>query len=376
MGANLLEFTAERDPDEPETPPAPEAENASVAAVTTTNITDSIERLASTATGGLRIASELAWGTLRSPVETWSEAPNTVQSVAQATKVPNGELNPMMSARSATYTFRTFDIPFRKLRTAAKKHDFTVNDVLLASCATGLAKHHTRYGKAAAKLRFVIPVSVRDPSQDGSTANEVALVGFPLPVSGASVTERLQAAHDEMGRWREEPALALKNPSLDASWLVPFPVLVRSARDTDVTTSNVPGPPFPCYISGARIVGTWPLVATGGGAANITMVTYDGTAFVGISTDDKAILDPETFLSDLRAGFAEVVGAPVSPASPIADSELRHASPAKQHASVGKPRAKSKKKPPVGAKAAKPREAKAKNTAETSGAGKAAAETT
>ena len=43
------------------------------------------------------------------------------------------------------------------------------------------------------------------------------------------------------------------------------------------------------FVAGARIVGMYPLVATIGAAVNVTMVTYDGAAFVGISADDRAV---------------------------------------------------------------------------------------
>ena len=371
MGANLLEFTREGNPDEPEAPPAPEAENASVTATTTANLTDTAGQLAGVATGGLRIAGELAYGTLRNPVQTWSEAFNTLRSIQRLTEMPDGELSPVMSERSATYTFRTFDVPFKQMRTAAKEHGYTVNDVFLASCSTGLAKYHARFGESAPQLRFIIPVSLRDTSKDGGTANEVALARFPFPVTGVSVAERLRAAHDEVRRWRDEPALALTNPIMDASWLVPVPVLARSARGTDVTTSNVPGPPIPCYVSGAQIVGTWPLVATGGGAANITMVTYDGTAFLGISTDDKAIADPAAFLEDLRSGFAEVIGAPVGPGSPIEDAEHRQASHAQRTGAAQSPT----KKPAAKAKATRPSTRKAASSKGSPTAKKPAAKT-
>lgn len=55
----------------------------------------------------------------------------------------------------------------------------------------------------------------------------------------------------------------------------------------------------------------YPLVATIGAAANITMVTYDGTAHVGVSADDRAVPDLPDLLDDLRAGFAEVTGGSV-----------------------------------------------------------------
>ena len=99
----------------------------------------------------------------------------------------------------------------------------------------------------------------------------------------------------------------------DVTWLLPVPVLANVARASDVTTSNVPGPPMPIYIAGSRVVGSWPLVPTVGAAANITMVTYDGTAFVGLSaTDGSPSRILADFVTDLRAGFEEVIGAPVT----------------------------------------------------------------
>ena len=62
------------------------------------------------------------------------------------------------------------------------------------------------------------------------------------------------------------------------------------------------------------MLAAYPLVATIGAAVNITMVTYDGTAFVGLSADDRAVTDLDDLVEDVRAGFAAVTGAPVGPA--------------------------------------------------------------
>jgi hypothetical protein len=52
----------------------------------------------------------------------------------------------------------------------------------------------------------------------------------------------------------------------------------------------------------------YPLVATIGAAVNVTMVTYDGTAYIGISADDRAVQDLADLTEDLRGGFALVTG--------------------------------------------------------------------
>ena len=82
-------------------------------------------------------------------------------------------------------------------------------------------------------------------------------------------------------------------------------MLAQAAQASDVTTSNVPGPPIPLYLAGVRMVAAYPLVATIGAAVNITMVTYDGQAYIGVSADDRAVSDLDDLVEDLRAGFAD-----------------------------------------------------------------------
>ena len=51
------------------------------------------------------------------------------------------------------------------------------------------------------------------------------------------------------------------------------------------------------------MVAAYPLVATIGAAVNITMVTYDGQAYIGVSADDRAVSDLDDLVEDLRAGL-------------------------------------------------------------------------
>lgn len=100
--------------------------------------------------------------------------------------------------------------------------------------------------------------------------------------------------------------MRLADPLAEVSWFVPVPMLASVARASDITTSNVPGPPIPIYLAGSRMIAVYPLVATIGAAVNVTMVTYDSKAFIGVSTDDRAIGDHAELMHDLRAGFHAV----------------------------------------------------------------------
>ena len=168
----------------------------------------------------------------------------------------------------------------------------------MAAVGAGLDRYHARHDQPVDELRFNVPISLRgDPGdRSGRAANAVTIARFLLPIAGLTVEERMASAHEQVDRWRAEPALRLADPLADVSLLVPVPILAQAAKTSDVTTSNVPGPPIPLYLAGARMVGAYPLVATIGAAVNVTMVTYDGSAFVGLSADDRAVPDLDAFV--------------------------------------------------------------------------------
>jgi hypothetical protein len=75
----------------------------------------------------------------------------------------------------------------------------------------------------------------------------------------------------------------------------------------DLVTSNVPGPPYSVYMSGARIEHMFPFGPPAGAAVNITLFSYDGVAHIGINADRAAIGDCERLRYHLEQGFAETL---------------------------------------------------------------------
>jgi WS/DGAT/MGAT family acyltransferase len=316
MGLSLFEFGPDADPNEAAPPDAPAAEDVGIRDVTYANLADTLRRTTDLAVTTVRGALDLARGTVTETQATWGRAWNTVTSIGRMTSVPDGPLSPVMIGRGTTYRFAAFDLPFSGIREASKAHDLNVNDAFMAAIAVGLDAYHRRHGVVAEELRVNVPISLRGDAGDRSAqaSNSVSIARFPFPVAGLSTVELMQAAHDLVAHWKKEPALRLADPLAEVSWLVPVPMLAQAARASDVTTSNVPGPPIPLYLAGARMLAAYPLVATIGAAVNITMVTYDGGAFIGLSADDRAISDLDDLVEDIRTGFATVTDAPVGPA--------------------------------------------------------------
>lgn len=320
MGLALFEFGPEPDPGEATPPDPPDAEDVGRRDVTYANLADSVRFGADVAVSTVRGALDFARGTITETRSTWGRALSTLTSIGRVAAVPEGPLSPVLIGRGTTYRFGAFDVPFEAIRGAAKERGLSVNDAFMASVATGMDAYHRRHGVVAEELRVNVPISLRGDAGDrsGRASNSVSIARFPMPVAGLSTDELMAQAHDLVAKWKAEPAIRLADPLAEVSWLVPVPMLAQAARASDVTTSNVPGPPVPLYLAGARMVAAYPLVATIGAAVNISMVTYDGSAFVGVSSDDRACTDLDDLVEDLRSGFATVTGAAVGPADRFA----------------------------------------------------------
>lgn len=310
MGMTLFEMAAEPNPDEEPAPPAPDAGDVGVRDITYANVLDNLGRSKDITVAMAKGAVGLVAGTVTQPRKTWTMAWRVVSSIGRATSVPDGPMSPIMDGRGTTYRFGTLEVPFPGLRAAARAEGASVNDAFLAAVAHGMDRYHRRHGVVVDELRVNVPISIRGDAGDrsGRASNAVAIARFPLPIAGLTTSELMESAHELVARWRMEPAMHLADPLADISWVVPVPMLAQAAQASDITTSNVPGPPMPLYLAGARLLSVYPLVATIGAAVNVTMVTYCGTCYIGISTDDRAVTDPAELLDDMRAGFDDVVG--------------------------------------------------------------------
>jgi hypothetical protein len=77
-------------------------------------------------------------------------------------------------------------------------------------------------------------------------------------------------------------------------------------KATDLVASNLPGPPFTVYLSGAEIQRIIPFGPRVGAAVNVTMMSYAGTCYIGINTDPAAVTDTDGLVADVQADLAEL----------------------------------------------------------------------
>jgi diacylglycerol O-acyltransferase len=71
--------------------------------------------------------------------------------------------------------------------------------------------------------------------------------------------------------------------------------------------SNVPGPQFPLYCAGARLVANYPVsVITDGLGLNITVMSYCGSLDFGIVADREQMPDVGKLMGWLEESLAEL----------------------------------------------------------------------
>ena len=278
-------------------------------------IRNNVGWVARTAEDAVKSIGPLALFAIKSPKQLVSQVVGTAASLVRFTKIPLplGPLSPIMQARSLNYHFATIDTDFAELRAAAKSRGRTVNDLFLAAISVGMHRYHEKMGHPVDELRMNMPISLRT-SEDQT--NAVTIARFEIPISNAT-DDVLEATANTVRSWRAEPALKLADYLAELSRFLPPDLVSAAAQTSDLTASNVPGVPVPVWLAGTRVERMYPLVGTIGAAINVTMLTYEGIASVGVSTDDAAVDDQEELVASLRYGFAEVIGVPVPAGNPL-----------------------------------------------------------
>jgi len=107
-------------------------------------------------------------------------------------------------------------------------------------------------------------------------------------------------------------------PSLGLPWLLSaaaavygrFGIASRLPPIANLVVSNVPGPPMPFYLAGARLKTYWPVpIVEHGVGLNITLQSYAGSLDFGLIAARSALPDVHRVARGLLDAFAELEAA-------------------------------------------------------------------
>lgn len=188
----------------------------------------------------------------------------------------------------------------------------TVNDVVLATMSGALRRFLRQRGLAVEELDFraMLPVNVR-PEGDRAPGNRVAMMVARLPLEEHDPRTRLaRVVAETQGLKRSHQATGVRtieelgDATLSALF-VQFARLAARSRPFNLVVTNVPGPPFPVYALGARMLACYPLVPLyENQALGVALFSYDGRLHWGFNADWDAVPDLHDLVDAVDAEFA------------------------------------------------------------------------
>jgi hypothetical protein len=250
-------------------------------------------------------------------VESASTLAQTVPSLAKQAVTPtarslNGPIGPH---RRWAWT----DGKVEEFKTARTALGGTVNDVILTAISSGFRDLLASRGELSSEklvVRSMVPVSVRRDEEKGAMDNRVSAVFVDLPVGEPDPKARLTAIRGQMDEYKKTMQ-ALDVPSIIAMGDYVAPALlsmgVRAVMQAgqlwcQAVTTNVPGPNFPLYVLGRKMLSANAYVPIAGGTRlSIGIFSYLNSITFGINADFDAFPDVDVLSEGIRRGLDELL---------------------------------------------------------------------
>jgi WS/DGAT/MGAT family acyltransferase len=211
---------------------------------------------------------------------------------------------------------RRFDwwrAPLAELKAMRRALDCTINDVVLTVVTGAVREYLVLRGVDPGSLTFRVsaPVSVRNPEEKGKLGNRVSSWVIALPIAEPDARAQLAAIHAETARLKEERTALGVETIMKLAEFTPSTLLTLGARSAsgpiNTIVTNVPGPQFPLYLQGARMLEMYPQVPLMESLGiGIALLSYDGFVHWGFNSNPDVVPDADVFVEQIRASYARV----------------------------------------------------------------------
>lgn len=237
---------------------------------------------------------------LRRTVRQFRDAAGDLRATAPRTSLPR-RLGP--GRRLAVVRF-----PLADLHTAGHAVGATVNDILLAAVATGLRELFLARGEPVDGLtpRASMPVGAGSGQPEG-----MLLLGLPVgdpdprrrlaTIAGttAELKTRLRTGGGDVFDVLHLPAPLAR---LAVRWM-----RGRAARHINLFVTNVPGPPRPLWLAGARLLDAVPVAPLAADVpVGVAALSYAGTLAVAVNVDAE-VPDLDVLAAGIRNGVTALL---------------------------------------------------------------------
>jgi diacylglycerol O-acyltransferase / wax synthase len=226
-------------------------------------------------------------------------------------------------------------VPLADVKQLKAKYDVKVNDVLLALVAGALHSYLVETGGAPeAPLTAGVPISTRSVG-DSTLDNQVSTMFVSLGTDVADPVERLRVIQASTATGKAL-SKAMSGHHIQSLGDVASPLVLsaavtamyraglasRGGAVVNTTVSNVPGPPVPLYMCGAKVTGMFPCsIIMEGMGINCTVISYVDRVDFGFIVDPALVPDPWQVANGITSALAELKEASgLGPVTPITNA--------------------------------------------------------
>jgi WS/DGAT/MGAT family acyltransferase len=201
----------------------------------------------------------------------------------------------------------------------AHAHHAKVNDVVLAAVAGGLRELLASRGEDVDGLaqRAMVTISEHQEQPGQAQGNKPGWMMVPLPLGEPDPVRRLEviAAETAARKHKPRPEAGTGIFRFVAGQRIWYRLFPRQ-RAVNLVVTNVPGPPMPLYLAGARLLELFPMMPVMG---NLTLVvaalSYAGQLNLTAVADRDGCPDVEVFAQGLRRALDDLARSVLVPAS-------------------------------------------------------------
>ncbi len=231
---------------------------------------------------------------------------------------------PLNNSLTEGRAFASVSLPLPELKQIGRAFEATINDMVLMVCSSALRRYYSKRRLLPRKsLVAAVPISLREKG-DTTPDNQASMSLISLGTHISDPRKRLDhvkaataAMKSTMGSLKS--ILPTDFPSLGVPWLIEAATALygkakvadRIPQVANLVISNVPGPPVPLYMAGARMLTNYPTsIIVHGMALNITVQSYDQSLDFGLMADSAAMPDVRELADAIAIAFDDLRALP------------------------------------------------------------------
>jgi WS/DGAT/MGAT family acyltransferase len=244
-----------------------------------------------------------------------------IQRLDPPTVVFTSPPTPLNGIISAKRKWNSAILSLDRVKAIKTTMETSLNDVVLAICAGALRRYLAEKDELPdLPLVAMVPISTRNKGDMSAEGNQISSMLVQLATNIEDPIERLEIINDN-ATTAKSYHMAMGAKSLaNMAEVIPFGVANQAARlytrynmaklhkpVFNVTITNVPGPQFPLYLSGNKLVavmGMAPIID--GMGLIITVFSYNGLLTISPTSDASTMPDIDVFTRYIRESANEL----------------------------------------------------------------------